>query len=94
MPIPIDCQTMTITGELQNLTRDQAAQRIVAAGGEFSPEVSHRTTLLVTGAKPVAHKIQHATSVGAAIITEDDLMEMLEIPRTTRLPGLLVEVAA
>ncbi|MBF0194346.1 MAG: hypothetical protein HQL71_07285 [Magnetococcales bacterium] len=90
--MPLYCQTISITGQLENLTRSQAARLIVEAGGVFSRNMNSQTTLLVKGAKANKSLPRLAASIGAAVITEDDLVEMLGVPYTGRLPGLLVEV--
>ncbi len=92
MNIPMYCQTVAITGQLENLTKSQAAQLIKRAGGDFTNSIPDRTTLVVRGAKAGGHKIGRAAEIGAAVISEDDLLEMLGVPHTGRLPGLLVEV--
>jgi NAD-dependent DNA ligase len=93
MNIPLDCQTVSITGELENLTRNQAAYHIKQAGGDFTSSLPDRTTLLVRGSKAGDYKVGRACEIGAAVISEDDLMEMLGLPYTPRIPGLLVECA-
>ena len=90
--MPLYCQTISITGQLENLTRSQAARLIKEAGGVFSRKMNAQTTLLVKGAKGNNSLPVKAASVGAAVITEDDLVEMLGVPYTGRLPGLLFEI--
>lgn len=85
-------QVITITGELENMTRQQVAKRIEQEGGVFSNRVTKHTTLLVRGNRAGCCKPLQAATVGAAVIDEIDLMEMLGAAHTRRLPGLMVEV--
>jgi DNA ligase (NAD+) len=85
-------QVIAVTGELENMTRQQVAERIKQAGGVFSNRVTKQTTLLVKGSRSGSHKPRQASSVGAAVIDEIDFMQMLGAAHTRRLPGLLVEI--
>lgn len=70
-------RSFVITGKLESMSRDQAAERIRALGGKFQTAVAKDTTYLVAGGKVGASKLKTAEKYGTEIITEDDLIEML-----------------
>ena len=45
-------KTFVLTGELETLTRDQASDKIKAAGGHVSSSVSAKTDFVIAGKKP------------------------------------------
>jgi DNA ligase (NAD+) len=66
-------QTYVITGTLPTLSRDAATQLIEAAGGHVSDSVSKKTTAVVAGESP-GSKLEKATSLGVAVISEAELL--------------------
>jgi len=66
-----------ITGKLENMSRDEAAERIRALGGTFQSAVAKDTTYLVAGGKVGASKLKKAESYGTKIINEKQLAELL-----------------
>ena len=70
-------QSFVVTGTLQTMSRDAAADKIRALGGTFQTSVAKDTTYLVAGGKVGASKLKKAESYGTKIISEDDLLEML-----------------
>lgn len=70
-------KSFVITGTLESMGRDQAAERIRELGGTFQSSVGKDTTYLVAGGKVGASKLAKAQSYGTEIITEARLMEML-----------------
>ena len=65
-----------LTGTLPNLTRDEATERIEAAGGKVTGSVSKKTDYLVAGADP-GSKLAKAEKVGTQVLDEDGLLELL-----------------
>lgn len=67
-----------ITGSLNSMSRDQAAERIRALGGTFQSAVVKDTTYLVAGGKVGASKLAKAEKYGTQVIDETMLIELLE----------------
>lgn len=68
-----------ITGSLATMSREEAADKIRAAGGEFQTSVGKSTDYLVTGdpSKLGNSKREKAAQFGTEIIDEDELLKML-----------------
>jgi len=69
--------TFVLTGTLPNLTRDEAKERIEAAGGKVSGSVSKKTSFVVAG-EEAGSKLDKAQSLGVKVLDEDGLLEMLK----------------
>lgn len=70
-------QSFVITGTLETMGRDIAAERIRALGGTFQSNVAKGTTYLVMGAKAGESKAKKAREVGTEVIDEQRLIELL-----------------
>lgn len=70
-------KSFVITGTLESMGRDLAAEKIRNNGGTFQPSVTKGTTYLVMGANAGASKADKARSLGTEVITEKDLLSML-----------------
>ncbi len=66
-----------VTGTLETMSRETAAERIRALGGTFQTSVAKDTTYLVAGGKVGASKLKKAESYGTIVIREADLLRML-----------------
>jgi len=66
-----------ITGALNTMSRDDAADKIRKFGGVFQTAIARDTTYLVVGAKVGANKLKKAQTYGTKIIDEDKLIEIL-----------------
>ena len=66
-----------VTGTLETMSRDEAADRIRAAGGTFQSSVGKDTDYLVAGGKVGASKLKKAEQYGTAIIDEKGLIGLL-----------------
>ncbi|MGA2392115.1 MAG: NAD-dependent DNA ligase LigA [Candidatus Lustribacter sp.] len=73
---PLAGKTFVLTGTLPNLTREEASEMIVGAGGKVSSAVSKKTTFVVAG-EEAGSKLAKAESLGVAIIDEDALRELI-----------------
>jgi DNA ligase (NAD+) len=73
---PLAGKTLVLTGTLPNLTREDAAQRIEAAGGKVTGSVSKKTDYVVAGADP-GSKLTKAQEIGTEILDEDGLLALL-----------------
>ena len=73
-------KTLVLTGTLPTLTRDQAAELIVAAGGKVTSSVSKKTDYVVAGDE-AGSKLAKAEQLGIPILDESGLHELLENAR-------------
>jgi DNA ligase (NAD+) len=73
---PLAGKTLVLTGTLPNLTREDATQRIEAAGGKVTGSVSKKTGYVVAGADP-GTKLTKAQELGTEILDEDGLLALL-----------------
>jgi DNA ligase (NAD+) len=73
---PLAGRTLVLTGTLPELTREQATERIIAAGGRVTSSVSKRTDYLVAGDSP-GTKLAQAERLGVAVLDEAGLLELL-----------------
>lgn len=71
-------KSFVITGALQSMSRDQAAEKIRALGGTFQTSVGKDTTYLVVGGKVGASKLAQAEKYGTKVIDELNLLNLLE----------------
>jgi DNA ligase (NAD+) len=67
-----------VTGTLETMGRDEAADRIRKLGGTFQTSIGKNTTYLVAGGKVGASKLKKAEQYGTKIIDEDALITLLE----------------
>jgi len=70
-------QSFVITGTLNSMSRDIAADKIRALGGTFQSSVAKGTTYLVLGEKAGSSKAAKAEALGTKVITEKDLLALL-----------------
>lgn len=71
-------QSFVITGTLQSMGRDAAAEKIRELGGTFQTAVAKDTTYLVAGGKVGASKLKKAEQYGTKIIDEQTLLELMQ----------------
>ena len=67
-----------VTGTLEQMSRDQAAERIRELGGTFQSSVGKDTDYLVVGKNVGASKLQKASKLGTKQVTEQELISLLE----------------
>jgi DNA ligase (NAD+) len=73
---PLAGVTFVLTGTLPTLTREQASERILAAGGKVTSSVSKKTDYLLAGASP-GSKLEKAERLGVAVLDEDGFVALL-----------------
>lgn len=67
-----------VTGSLENMSRDEAADKIRALGGVFQTSIGKDTDYLVAGGKVGASKLEKARQYGTKIINEPQLLDLLQ----------------
>ena len=70
-------QSFVITGTLQSMGRDAAADKIRDLGGTFQTAVAKDTTYLVAGSKVGASKLKKAEQYGTKIIDEQEFLAII-----------------
>ncbi len=73
---PLAGKTLVLTGSLPELAREQATERILAAGGRVTGSVSKKTDYLLAGESP-GSKLEKAQRLGVAVIDEAQLLALL-----------------
>jgi DNA ligase (NAD+) len=68
--------TFVLTGTLPTLTRDEAKEKIEAAGGKVSGSVSKKTDYVVAG-EEAGSKLDKANALGVKVVDEAALLELL-----------------
>ena len=73
---PLAERTFVLTGTLPDLTREQATERIMAAGGRVTSSVSKKTDYVVAGDSP-GSKLEKAERLGVTVLDEAGLLDLL-----------------
>ncbi len=74
--LPLAGKTFVITGTLPTLGRDEAKDKLEAAGAKVSGSVSKKTHYVVAGAE-AGSKLDKARDLGIAVIDEAGMLELL-----------------
>jgi DNA ligase (NAD+) len=69
--------TFVITGTLAAMTREQAAEALIARGAKVSGSVSKKTSFLVAGSE-AGSKLAKARELGVPVLEEPQFLELLE----------------
>jgi DNA ligase (NAD+) len=78
-PQPLSGKTFVITGTLPTLSRDEAKDRVEAAGGKVAGSVSKKTDYVVAGTE-AGSKLTKAQELGITVIDETGLLLLLQAP--------------
>ena len=70
-------KSFVITGTLNTMSRDEAAEKIRQLGGSFQTSVAKDTTYLVVGENVGASKLKKASKLGTTQIGEQELLKLL-----------------
>lgn len=69
-------KTVVLTGTLPTLTREQATEKIEAAGGKTSGSVSRKTHYVLAG-EDAGSKLEKAKTLGVPVLTEAEFLELI-----------------
>jgi DNA ligase (NAD+) len=73
---PLAGKTLVLTGALEGLTREEARERIEAAGGRVAAGVSKKTDYVVAGTEP-GSKLRRAQELGIEVLNQAALERLL-----------------
>jgi DNA ligase (NAD+) len=73
---PLAGKTLVLTGSLPELSREEATQRILAAGGRVTGSVSKKTDYVVAG-ESSGSKLEKAERLGVAVLDEAALRKLV-----------------
>jgi DNA ligase (NAD+) len=74
---PLAGKTVVLTGTMPSWSREQATERIMAAGGRVTSSVSKRTDYLIAGESP-GSKLAKAERLGVRVLDEAGLRDVLD----------------
>jgi DNA ligase (NAD+) len=74
---PLSGKTLVLTGTLPDLTREEATERVVAAGGRVTSSVSKKTDYVIAGDSP-GSKLEKAERLGVPVLDEAGLLDLLK----------------
>jgi DNA ligase (NAD+) len=74
---PLSGKNFVVTGSLDSMSREEAAERIRALGGTFQSSVGKETDFLVVGANVGASKLAKADKLGTKQIDEEEFLKMI-----------------
>jgi DNA ligase (NAD+) len=75
---PLAEKTLVLTGSLPELSREDATQLILAAGGRVTTSVSKKTDYVVAGDSP-GSKLEKAERLGVSVLDEAGLRVLLDL---------------
>jgi DNA ligase (NAD+) len=75
--LPLTGVTVVLTGSLDGITREEAAEQLTARGAKVSSSVSKKTSYVVAGVEP-GSKLARAQELGIPVLDEGGLKELLE----------------
>ena len=70
-------KTIVITGTLPGMSRDEAKDKLLAAGAKVTTSVSAKTDYLLAGDK-AGSKLTKAEKLGVQVIDEETMLAMLQ----------------
>jgi DNA ligase (NAD+) len=74
---PLSGKNFVVTGSMESLSRDEAAELIRALGGTFQSSVGKETDYLVVGENVGASKLAKADKLGTKQINEQDFLKLI-----------------
>jgi DNA ligase (NAD+) len=76
-PQPFAGMTVVLTGTLDSMARDEAANWIIALGGKTSGSVSAKTSLVIAG-EAAGSKLARAQELGVRVMDEAAFLELIQ----------------
>ena len=73
---PLAGKTLVLTGTLPDWSREEATERIIAAGGRVTSSVSKKTDYVIAGESP-GSKLEKAERLGVPVLDEAGLRQLL-----------------
>jgi DNA ligase (NAD+) len=73
----LEGKTLVFTGELDDMTREQAREAVVERGGRVAESVSRKTDFLVVGSRPGGTKAAGARRYGTKTISEAEFLRLV-----------------
>jgi DNA ligase (NAD+) len=70
-------RSFVLTGSFATMSREQAEEKILAAGGRITSSVSRKTDFVVVGADP-GSKLRKARELGVKTLDEQEFMKLLQ----------------
>ncbi|MEX0881484.1 MAG: NAD-dependent DNA ligase LigA [Candidatus Saccharimonadales bacterium] len=74
---PLNGKNFVVTGSLESMSREEAAERIRGLGGRFQPAVSQETNYLVIGENVGEAKLVKARRLGTQQIDEKEFLKLI-----------------
>ncbi len=74
---PLSGRKVLVTGAVPGLTRDEARQAVIEAGGETASSVSKNLDLLVVGDKPGQSKLDKAATLNVPRMSADEFLRLI-----------------
>ncbi len=74
----LEGNNFVITGTLEGMSREDAADKVRKLGGRFQSSVAQDTDYLVIGSKPGGNKISKAKTFGTKTLNEEEFLALLD----------------
>ncbi len=75
---PFFNKTLVLTGSLVNLSREEAKEKLLAAGAKVTGSVSSKTDFVLVGRDP-GSKLNKASQLGIKIISEEEFLRIMAL---------------